>query len=175
MRLPKAVFLASLLALLSGAAFSQVQTGNEVTFNPIAGDGAEGSTLLYPGGQYMRVVKPLLQPGQSAGDSGTIQLHMPVKRAEPRTASVAPKPAPPPKRVAVAPPPKPAPAPTKSAAAAPARPTPARPAAGSGYSPGYGAFGAPAGSAAGLNTPSIVAPGQVAKAEPSPAARAPMA
>jgi outer membrane protein OmpA-like peptidoglycan-associated protein len=121
MRFPFCVFLAYLLAAGSAAApaFAEVQTGNEVTVNPIAGSG--NGVLLYPGGQYMRTVRPLLQPGEK---TGAIQLHMPVKRSArvPATPSVrtavaappresappppreTPRPAPPAKRVAVAPP-----------------------------------------------------------------------
>ena len=40
-----------------------------------------GNVLLYPGGQYMRVVQPLRQPGQTARDNGAIELHMPGKRS----------------------------------------------------------------------------------------------
>src|SRR5690242_1076538 len=50
--------------------------GNDVTVNPIA-RGAR--TLLYPGGQYMRVVRPLLEPGETAKEAGAIHLHMPTK------------------------------------------------------------------------------------------------
>jgi outer membrane protein OmpA-like peptidoglycan-associated protein len=50
--------------------------GNDVTVNPIA---RGAGTLLYPGGQYMRVVRPLLEPGETAKDAGVIHLHMPSK------------------------------------------------------------------------------------------------
>lgn len=163
MRFSNAVFLASLLVLPAGMAWGEVQTGDEVTVNPMAADPSQGNTLLYPGGQYMRVVRPLLQPGETARDSGALQLHMPVKGAAPRAAAVAPKPAPP--RVAAAPQPK------REAAAAPPKPAAAAPASsGSGYNPGFGALGAPSGSAVGLNLPEAP-PKQVAKAEPAPAAR----
>jgi outer membrane protein OmpA-like peptidoglycan-associated protein len=160
MRFSKAVFLASLITLPSGTALGAVQTGNEVSVNPLT---TGGGTLLYPGGQYMRVVRPLLQPGQAARDSGALQLHMPGKRtvrtAAPaqRSAAVAPKAAPPPKQMAAAPP--------KRVAAAPP--------ASSGYVSGFGAFGAPQGSAAGLSLPEAP-PQQLAKASPAPAARPPL-
>jgi len=161
--------MASLLAASSGAAFA-VSNGSEISVNPIP---AGGGVLLYPGGQYMRVMRPLLTPG--AKDSGTVQLHMPTHHARvavsDETAAVAPKPAAP-RRVAAA---EPTPAaPPRRVAAAPA--PPARPPSG-GYDPGFGAFGAPQG-AAGLNlgeVPAAPAPAapvrkqQLAKAEPAPA------
>ena len=121
MRFSLCVFLAGLLA--TGSALAAVQTGNEISVNPVAG-GSSG-TLLYPGGQYMRVVRPLLQPGEKAG---AVQLHLPGKRTarapsastpSVRTAVAAPREtppppprqtprqSPPPKRVAAAPPPPP--------------------------------------------------------------------
>ncbi|HWY62029.1 MAG TPA: OmpA family protein [Rhizomicrobium sp.] len=162
MRFSNAVFLASLFVLPAGMAWGEVQTGDEVTVNPMAADPSQGNTLLYPGGQYMRVVRPLRQPGETTRDGGTLQLHMPVKGAAPRTAVVAPKPAPP-RRVAAAPQPKREAAPPKREAAAPAN-------SAGGYNPGFGAFGAPPGSAVGLTLPEPP-PKQVAKAEPAPAAR----
>ena len=133
--------------------------------------------LLYPGGQYMRVVQPLRQPGQTAKDSGAIALHMPGKSsavrapAKPpatRTAAVAPR-APKPAPVPSAP----EPAHVQPAQRAAAAPPPSRPAASaSGYNSGYGAFGAPQSSAGGLvlASPSEAprAPQQVAKNEPPP-------
>ena len=121
--------------------------GNEVTVNPIP---YGGGVLLYPGGQYMRVVPPLLAPGQSVKGNGPIRLHMPGKRpamtAAARPAKRAPRvaaasPAPPaspassnafenlsPVSPAFAPPveaprPKPEPAPRAKLAPAPAKPT----------------------------------------------------
>jgi outer membrane protein OmpA-like peptidoglycan-associated protein len=112
----------------------------------------------------MRVVQPLRQPGETAKDSGAIQLHMPGKSSArapiapaTRTVTAAPRPAAP----AMAP--RPAPAPAKRVAATPA---PAPSASASGYNPGYGALGTPAGSAAGLNLGEP--PKQLAKAEPAP-------
>jgi len=124
MRFSLCVFLAGLLA--TGSALAAVQTGNEISVNPVAG-GSSG-TLLYPGGQYIRVVRPLLQPGEKAG---AVQLHMPGQgSARMRTARApsassppvrtavgapretppprqTPRQSPPPKRVAAAPPPPP--------------------------------------------------------------------
>ena len=151
MRFSTAAFLATtaILAgwLLPSAAMAQLATGNEISVNPLA---ASGQVLLYPGGQYMRVVRPLAQPGQKPADSGVIALHMPSKNP-PRVAAQAAAP----RRVAVAAPPKPAPAPRA-----------ARPAAANNFNPGAAA------GAAGLlgNLSSVpAAPGtQIAKAEPVP-------
>src|SRR5580698_11020945 len=77
MRHLKLALLASAWLAWPGIALSQtVDRGSDVTVNPVA---RGGGTLLYPGGQYMRVVHPLLQPG--AKDTGTIHLHMPAKRS----------------------------------------------------------------------------------------------
>jgi outer membrane protein OmpA-like peptidoglycan-associated protein len=160
MRVSISVILAGLLAATS--ALGQVQTGNEVSVNPLP---AAGNVLLYPGGQYTRVVQPLRQPGQTAKDSGEIQLHMPGTRRATRSASAPAtatrsSSAPAPRRAALAA----NPAPAKHVAAAPPTATPA-----SGYNPGYGALGAPP------MDQSIIAPSQpaprqqVAKASPPPA------
>lgn len=82
-------------ALLAGAAFglpaaAQIYGNEEVIVNPQAASG--GKTLLYPGGQYSRVVQPLLQPGQP-DPNAPIHLHMPyphkavhrVAKAKPKT------------------------------------------------------------------------------------------
>src|ERR1700761_177558 len=114
MRFSLCVFLAGLLAAgsASAPAWAEVQTGNEITVNPVTGGGT--GVLLYPGGQYMRVIKPLLQPGDK---SGPVQLHMPGQRpargraaAPVRTAVAAP-----PRETVAAPPPAPrqAPAPKR--------------------------------------------------------------
>ena len=100
MRLRKAALLSTCVWLAGpGMALAQsVDSGNEVTVNPIAGG---SGVLLYPGDQYMRVIHPALQPGETARDMGTIQLHMPTRHrvaarkapAAPReAAAVAPKP-----------------------------------------------------------------------------------
>ena len=172
MRFFPSIILATVIAA-PGMALSAVRTGDEVSVNPLPAGG--GNVLLYPGGQYMRVVQPLQQPGQTAKDSGAIQLHMPGKRTAPApraAVATAPRPAPrtaaaapaPVKRLAVAPAPSPAPPAKRTAATAPP------PAATNGYNAGYGAFGAPA-------DQSIIAPSQpaarqqLAKATP-PAASA---
>jgi outer membrane protein OmpA-like peptidoglycan-associated protein len=116
MRSTQAALLASFAVLASTAglapAWAQVATGLEVSVNPVAG---AGQTLLYPGGQYARVVNPLRQPGQKASDSGVIALHMPSRNPRPiGTTPAAPD------RVAIAAPrPAPAPAPVRPAAPAP--------------------------------------------------------
>jgi hypothetical protein len=92
------------LAVPSAAWAGGVDSGLEVRVNPIPPGG--GGVLLYPGGEYSRVVPPLLYPGERGGP---IHLHMPgphrrvIARAAPRAET--PKPPPPPKRVARAEPP----------------------------------------------------------------------
>jgi outer membrane protein OmpA-like peptidoglycan-associated protein len=75
--------LASVWLAWPGMAMSQtVDRGNDVIVNPIT---PGGNVLLYPGGQYMRTVRPLLQPGETPKDMGVIHLHMPSeKRVEAR-------------------------------------------------------------------------------------------
>ena len=142
-------------------------TGNEVSVNPVA---SAGATLLYPGGQYMRVVHPLLQPGQKASDSGPVTLHMPGKGA-PRLAASAPAA---PRRAVAAAPPRSAvvaAAQPNIVRAAPAKPAPAQKMASAPASSAYGGFGGAQG-AAGLSLapPLVPTPNQqVAKAEPVPA------
>jgi len=155
-------FTAALLASLAGlgaaapAAMAQLATGNEVSVNPAA---SAGTTLLYPGGQYMRVVHPLLQPGQKPADSGPVALHMPGKN-DLRASAVAPRSAAAPRRA--------------MAAAAPVKPirvAPVRKVASAPPPTDSGGFGAPPG-AAGLGlspAPAFVPNQQVAKAEPVPA------
>jgi outer membrane protein OmpA-like peptidoglycan-associated protein len=136
----------------SAAAWAQdVDSGTEVSVNPVAGG---GGVLLYPGGQYMRVVHPLLQPGEKPADLGPIRLHLPGKRA-PSLASAKPAP----KKVVVA----------------KATPKPAPQAPAPQYDGSY-----PMGGAAGLASslgasapapakPAPAKPVQTAKAEPPPA------
>jgi outer membrane protein OmpA-like peptidoglycan-associated protein len=123
MRLTSTLAVAALLGLAAtGPAFAQnVDTGLEVRVNPVPSRG--GGMLLYPGGEYSRVVPSLLYPGERAGP---IRLHMPAPRhraaaraepktpAQPRIARAAPPPRPepqperkpePPKRIASAQPP----------------------------------------------------------------------
>jgi outer membrane protein OmpA-like peptidoglycan-associated protein len=104
---------ASLIAILwlaaaSAAVAQDIDNGTEVRVNPVAG--GPGNVLLYPGGEYMRVVPHLLQPGQV---NGPIHLHMPTHRvrtpaAESNTvAQAAPRPAPRTRTAAAPPPPEP--------------------------------------------------------------------
>jgi len=126
---------------MAPSALAQVANGNEVSVNPMA---SAGTTLLYPGGQYMRVVRPLLQPGQKPSDSGAVDLHMPGKNAL-RAAAVTPA--------------------RRAVAAAPAKLAPKRVTS----APPPSNFGAPQG-AAGLGLALAPAPKQqIAKAEPVPA------
>jgi outer membrane protein OmpA-like peptidoglycan-associated protein len=111
MRLTSTLAVAAVFGL-TGAAFAQgVDTGLEVRVNPVA---PGGGVLLYPGGEYSRVVSPLLYPGERGGP---IRLHMPSPHRR-MVASAAPSPKPaalkpvPPKRVAKA---EPAPARTPPA------------------------------------------------------------
>ena len=84
MRILKAPIWAAALLLTSAPAFAQeMYPGQAVTVNP--GAAAGGRVLLYPGGQYMRVQRPLLQPGQKP--SAPIKLRPPGSRPV-RTASV---------------------------------------------------------------------------------------
>jgi outer membrane protein OmpA-like peptidoglycan-associated protein len=109
--------LAGLSALACGPATAQ--PAGDVIVNPQA---AAGRVLLYPGGDYMRVVPHLLQPGQK---TGPIHLHMPSKRRPVRvaTAPAAPKAKPKPEEAAPAakPAPKPAPKVAEAPRSAPAR------------------------------------------------------
>jgi outer membrane protein OmpA-like peptidoglycan-associated protein len=91
---PKSLTLAAAL-LLAAPASAQIQP--DVTVNP----NASGTrVLLYPGGQYGRVMHPLLEPGER-DPNAPILLHMPRKH---RTAQAKPKP----KVAAAVPPPAPA-------------------------------------------------------------------
>ena len=166
MRLKTAAMLASVWLACPGMAVAQVvDQGNEVTVNPIAGS---GGVLLYPGNQYMRVVHPALEPGETARDDGPIHLHMPVRHtALARKAPAAPTGqaatavAPKPQKAAVIPKPQKAaviPEPRKEAKA---RPQPravasAAPAPQPAYNPGFG--GAAAQGAAGLDFGNLQAP-----------------
>jgi outer membrane protein OmpA-like peptidoglycan-associated protein len=177
MRFLSALLLAG-LAAFPGLAWAGLPSGDEVSVNPPSGG---GNVLLYPGGQYMRVVKPLLQPGETSQDAGPLRLHMPQKRAAaPASSATAssesqqptPKPSsPPPRRVAAAP--KPAPAPAKPA---PAKPAPAKQTASaapaqpqsSSSNDGYGIFAAPPGAGLITETPPASAPkSQPPRSEPS--------
>ena len=76
MRLKTAALLASAWLASSGVALGQTGMGSEVTVNPVP---PGGGMLLYPGGQYMRLVPPLLEPGQNPQNNAPIHLHMPGK------------------------------------------------------------------------------------------------
>ncbi|HUE63696.1 MAG TPA: OmpA family protein [Rhizomicrobium sp.] len=102
-----------LLAFTSAGLAQGVVTGQEIQVNPLP---PGGGVLLYPGGEYSRIVPPLLNPGERGG---SIHLHMPSKHHVVAAASkAAPKPKPKPQRVASAEP-KPAPKPTPAPAPAP--------------------------------------------------------
>ncbi|HEX4370650.1 MAG TPA: OmpA family protein [Rhizomicrobium sp.] len=191
MRHLKLALLASAWLAWPGIALSQtVERGSDVTVNPVA---RGGGTLLYPGGQYMRVVHPLLQPGETARDTGAVHLHMPAKRsAQSHKIEAAADQAPAPKRVRqarVEPKPEPAPSPpAKEAKAAPApkaepAPKPVRQAKAEGtavatvpatsqpaYNPGYSGYTDQG--AAGLN---FATPAPLPPAAPQSAASAPKA
>jgi outer membrane protein OmpA-like peptidoglycan-associated protein len=165
MRSPAILAVSTFLWLgATGAGLAQpVDNGLEVRVNPYAG--RSSGVLLYPGGEFGRVVPQLLYPGQK---SGPINLHMPSKR---RAVTVARAPAKP----------KPAPAPAPKVAAAPPAPAPAPQAqAQQPYDSGYASFasgtpvnpfGAPAPKPAAKPAPAPkpAPPTQVAKAEPAPA------
>jgi len=116
MRLTSSLAVVALvgLAALSAAQAQTVANFQEVQVTPVR---PGGGVLLYPGGEYSRVVPPLLYPGES---SAPISLHMPgphrrsLNRNLARGGAPRAKPAEP--RVAVAkPPPPPKVAPPKSA------------------------------------------------------------
>ena len=88
----------ALLVLLaaSAPAGAQMYPGQDVIVNP---DVAGSKVLLYPGGNYVRVVRPLLQPGEP-DPNAPIHLHMPyphrtvhrVARAKPKVETAATQP-----------------------------------------------------------------------------------
>ncbi len=121
--LPLAALALLSLVLPAGA----TDLGTEVQVNPVSASGR--GMLLYPGGQFLRLVPALRQPGDTGAP---IRLHMPVKRAPASRASVARAEAAP--RVEA---PRPAPKLASAARPAPA-PAPA-PAPGSPYASGPGA------------------------------------
>src|ERR1700712_5319496 len=88
MRSPPLAAMAALCLApcLASPAFA-VDSGFEVQVYPVSAAGR--GVLLYPGGQFMRVVPALREPGDSGAP---VRLHMPRKRA--RIASAAPRPAP---------------------------------------------------------------------------------
>jgi outer membrane protein OmpA-like peptidoglycan-associated protein len=109
-----------LLAFTSACLAQSVVTGQEIQVNPLP---PGGGVLLYPGGEYSRMVPPLLYPGERGG---SIRLHMPTRRHVAVTETeAAPMPKAKPKRMASAAPPKPAPKPAQAPEPAPAAaPTP---------------------------------------------------
>ncbi|HVW72639.1 MAG TPA: OmpA family protein [Rhizomicrobium sp.] len=124
--------LTSLLAIAAGFLLANtgvslaqnVVTGQEIQVNPLP---PGGGVVLYPGGEYSRMVPPLLYPGEKGGP---IHLHMPtrhhvaVAKAAPTEtqAEPAPKPKPKPRRMASATPPPPKPAPEPAPAPPPQAP-----------------------------------------------------
>jgi len=112
MRLTSTLAVAALLGLaaIAPALAQDVGTGLEVRVNPVPSRG--GGVLLYPGGEYSRLVPSLLYPGERGGP---IRLHMPSARrgkvaSRPQVAQAAPQPKAeskpePPKRIASAQPP----------------------------------------------------------------------
>jgi len=186
MRLRSAAVLTCAWLAGTGMAFGQmVDRGTEVTVNPIMG-GSSGP-LLYPGGQYMRVIHPALQPGETAKDLGAIRLHMPTKRAmaarkapakKVARAEPAPLAAP---LAAPEPPPKPEPKPKAEPGKPAAKPPPKAVASAApqpAYNPGFGGFdqGA-AGLLGNLQAPPAAQaappPTRMARTNPPPASAAP--
>ncbi len=93
--------------LLAAAVSASAQIRPDVTVNPSA---SGTRVLLYPGGKYGRVMRPLLEPGER-DPNAPIVLHMPRKHVH-RVAQAKPKPkvetaaaAPPPAKPAKQPPP----------------------------------------------------------------------
>jgi outer membrane protein OmpA-like peptidoglycan-associated protein len=88
--LMRPIFALTALAVLAAAspAGAQMYPGEDITVNPSAGG---TQVLLYPGGQYGRVVHPLLMPGEE--NTPPIHLHMPTHRlahhGAPRSANLA--------------------------------------------------------------------------------------
>jgi len=62
-------------ALCTAPALAQMYPGQGISVNPRA---AGTQVLLYPGGQYVRLVPPLAQPGAPAYGLEPIHLHMPL-------------------------------------------------------------------------------------------------
>lgn len=135
--LPLAALALCCLDLCLAAPAFAVDSGLEVKVYPVSATGRE--VLLYPGGQFMRVVPALRQPGDTGAP---VRLHMPTKRARIARAAPAEAAAPPVERPRPAAPverPRPAP---KVAAAPPApKVASAAPAPASPYGAGPGAAG----------------------------------
>jgi len=108
-RLNSFTLAAGLTLAAAGPAVAQIQP--DVTVNPNA---SGTQVLLYPGGHYGRVVRPLLQPGER-DPNAPIVLHMPRKHRHIAQA----KPKPKVETAAAAPPQEPAPQATVPASALP--------------------------------------------------------
>jgi outer membrane protein OmpA-like peptidoglycan-associated protein len=161
MRLSTTALLASVFLAPAGAAWAQA-TGNDVSVNPVP---TASKMLLYPGGQYMRVVHPLLQPGETARDLGRITLHMPRKATGARVSAAR---TPTVRQAAAEPAPPPAPrAVTVAPAPVTPHPVPPKPAPANNPAPNSPAFGAPRG-AAGLNIGNLSPPPASASQPPAP-------
>jgi len=128
--------LAALALCCLAAPALAVDSGLEVKVYPVSASGRE--VLLYPGGQYMRVVPALREPGDTGAP---IRLHMPTRRA--RVARVAPAEAaaPPVERPRPAPVERPRPAPKVAAAPPAPKVASAAPAPATPYGAGPGAAG----------------------------------
>jgi outer membrane protein OmpA-like peptidoglycan-associated protein len=111
MRLSSTLVVAAAFGLAAmGTAHAQgVDSGLEVQVNPLPSRG--GNMLLYPGGEYSRMVPSLLYPGERGGP---IRLHMPGprRRVAAQTAPPQPKPVRPKKVAKAEPAPVQTPAPT---------------------------------------------------------------
>jgi len=127
-----ALALGLVLAAIAPAA-AQMYPGDDVSVNPAATGGPR--TLLDPDGKHIRILPPLLQPGQTSTTLAPIHLHMPVKhrrrtvrREEAPPVAEAEEQAPQPvtRRAAVAPEPE---APARRAAETPAPAEPGPPSA----------------------------------------------
>jgi len=125
--------LAALALCCLAAPALAVDSGLEVKVYPVSASGRE--VLLYPGGQFMRVVPALRQPGDTGAP---VRLHMPTRRA--RIASAAPAQAPV-ERPRPAPVERPRPAPKVAAAPPAPKVASAAPAPTAPYGAGPGAAG----------------------------------
>jgi outer membrane protein OmpA-like peptidoglycan-associated protein len=180
MRSFRVLSLTAAAALCAAPAMAQMYPGQDVTVNPRA---AGAQVLLYPGGQYVRLVPPLMQPGATLEP---IHLHMPVAHRIARThhtthmatADTAPAP------VADTPPPSTDVAPPPASDAAPAAPsrhhkhesktkvaaqTDSAPDASSQSAIPFSFSGAPVTPPKAAPAPKASAPVKVASAEPPPA------
>ncbi len=88
MRTLKVQICAALCLCAGGAMAQEMYPGESVTVNPSS---IGGRVLLYPGGEYMRVQRDLLMPGQRS-TNGPIQLHPPGTRPAPVRSAAPPAP-----------------------------------------------------------------------------------